>query len=223
MGDGREGRGVTALQPHPGPEKPEKGEKPPEPDAGVAFPGFSPFSGPGAMQDAAPSGAAAALAALRSYRRVPPPEPPRAARSKPDAAPPPPPRARRVSAAPTPPGVPLDWCEGVATIAARPAPPAIPPRRWAVLAATCDRLLRDHGAELHRAGWDATDLWGLDAIAPAARPDGWGVAWLLGDHGDVLDVAPDVIGMRQGPGGARLTYRRPGASARAGTVPAWLL
>ena len=43
------------------------------------------------------------------------------------------------------PGVPLDWCEGVALLAARTAPPMILPGRWAVLATTSARLLRDRG------------------------------------------------------------------------------
>lgn len=120
-------------------------------------------------------------------------------------------------------GVPLAWCDGVALLATMPAPPAIPPPRWAVLTRTAARLLRDHGAELHAPGWDVLDLFGLHAAAPAANPAGWGLAWLLGEHGDVLDVSPDAVGMRRGPDGARLAYRRRGAMARAGVVPAWRL
>lgn len=143
-------------------------------------------------------------------------------------APVPPARARGLgvpapSAASPLPGVPLNWCRGVALLATLPAPPTISPRRWVVLAATSARLLHTHGAELHAAGWDTLDLWGLHALAPTAHPPGWGLAWLLGELGEVLDVAPSVIGMRWGPDGARLALRRAGASARAGTVPAWTL
>lgn len=91
-------------------------------------------------------------------------------------------------------------------LAILPAPPGIPPRRWTILAATSARLLRDHGAELHGAGWDALDLFGLHPTAPATNPPGWGLAWLLWEHGDVLDVRPNVIGMRRSPDGARLAY-----------------
>jgi hypothetical protein len=125
--------------------------------------------------------------------------------------------------APTLPGVPFDWCEGVALLATMPAPPTIPPPRWAVLATTATRLLRDHGAELHVAGWTDVDLLGLDAAAPAANPAGWGLAWLLGEAGDVLDVAFDAVVMRRDPDGALLTYRRHTAMARAGVVLAWRL
>lgn len=121
------------------------------------------------------------------------------------------------------PGVPPEWCQGVAQLATMPAPPTIPPRRWAMLAANAARLLRDHGAELHAAGWDVLDLFGLHAGAPAEHPPGWGLAWLLGASGEVLDVAPDVIGMRRGPDGARLAYRRRSASRRAGLALAWHL
>ncbi len=120
------------------------------------------------------------------------------------------------------PGVPpLDWSRGVARLATRPAPPTIPPRRWAVLAATSARLLRDHGAELHAHGWDVLDVFGLHAVAPADHPSGWSLAWLLGAHGAVLDVSPAVVGMTREPDGARLAYRRTQVLARAGCLPVW--
>jgi len=125
--------------------------------------------------------------------------------------------------APVLPDVPLDWCEGVALLAARPAPDTIHPRRWAVLATTSAWLLREHGAALHGARWDTIALFGLHPTAPMTYPPGWGVAWLLGEHGAVLDVAPDAVGMRRAPDGARLAYRRPGALARASLATAWLL
>jgi len=119
------------------------------------------------------------------------------------------------------PGVPPNWCEGVALLAAMPAPDVIPPDRWASLAAAAHRLLRNHGAELHVAGWDALDLFGLHATAPATNPAGWGLAWLIGTAGEMLDVAPDAVGMRRGPDGARLTFRRRCPAARVGVVLAW--
>ena len=131
------------------------------------------------------------------------------------------PLAARAGFVPTLAGVPLDWCEGVALLAIRTAPPTILPRRWAVLAATSARLLQDHGAALHGARWDALDVFGLDTTAPATNPPGWGLAWLLGEHGEVLDVAPDVIGMRWKPDGARLGFYR--RQRPAGVVLAWLL
>ncbi len=120
-------------------------------------------------------------------------------------------------------GVSAEWREGVALLAALPPPGGITPARWAALAATSTYLLQSHGAELHRAGWDTLDLFGLHRRAPATNPAGWGLAWLLGAAGEVLDVAVNTVGMRRGPDGARLTFRRGCKAARAGVVPAWAI
>ena len=132
------------------------------------------------------------------------------------------PSAARVALVPLP-GVPPEWCEGVARLATLPAPDSIPPARWAVLAATSVRLLRDHGAELHAAGWTVLDLFGLHVIAPAAYPPGWGLAWLLGEAGRVLDVSPAVVGFALRPGAARLAHSKQQAPAQAGCSPSWTL
>ncbi len=131
--------------------------------------------------------------------------------------------APAISPVATPPSVPRAWCEGVALLATRPAPMSIAPARWAVLASTSARLLRGHGAALHRAGWDDRALFGLHAIAPAANPTGWGLAWLLGEAGEVLDVTSEAVGMRNRPNGARLVLRRQQAAGNAGIVAAWTL
>jgi len=111
----------------------------------------------------------------------------------------------------------------VALLATMPAPPPIPPWRWAVLAVTSARLLREHGAALHGAGWDAIALFGLDRSAPASYPPGWGLVWLLGEHGEVLDISAGVIWLRWKPDGARMAFYRRHGIGRAGTVLAWLL
>lgn len=210
------GGGVTALLPHPGPENPGKGENSHDGEATPGFPPLSPFPGSTMAQIGAAGGAAAALDAVRAYRRTPLPKPPRKSRrptARPDALP----------AASAFPGVPLDWCESIARLATVPAPKGITPRRWRAFQATAARLLRDHGAELHAAGWDALDLFGLHRAAPATYPPGWSLAWLLNAHGEVLDVGPDVVGLRYGPDGARLAFQRRSVMARAGAVPAWTL
>jgi len=48
-------------------------------------------------------------------------------------------------------GIPLDWQQGVVRLAILPAPPTIPPRRWAVLAANSAWPWWDYGAALHGA------------------------------------------------------------------------
>ncbi len=203
------------MQPHPRPENPEKGGNPHAGEYGPGFLPLSPFSGTGAAQNAISNGAA--LAAVRAYRRIPPPKPPRAARRKG------PPARAPGDLSRTLPGVPLDWCEGVALLAVRTAPPTILPGRWAVLATTSERTLREHGAALHGAGWPALALFGLDRSAPASYPPGWGLVWLLGEHGEVLDISAGVIWLRWKPDGARMAFYRQHGAARAGTVLAWLL
>ena len=123
----------------------------------------------------------------------------------------------------TTPDGPAAWLEGVALLATMRPPCAIPTPRWIILVATSARLLRDHGAELHRAGWDVLDLFGLHWLAPVTNPAGWGLAWLIGNAGCVLDVSADVVGMSRDLGGARMAFRRRAAIARTGTVPAWAL
>ena len=173
---------MTAFQPYSGPENPEKSENLGVEEDGVRFSPLSPFSEPGAAQNAVSGVSAVALAVVRAYRRPAPPEPPRAPRRrrKPDASHPQSTHTRcSVPTSTMLPGVPPDWCKGVALLAALPPPPGIPLLRWTLLAVTSARLLRDHGAALHWAGWDALDLFGLHPTAPAINPPGWGVAWLL--------------------------------------------
>jgi len=116
-------------------------------------------------------------------------------------------------------GVPSEWGAGVAALATLPAPGGIEPGRWRKLARTSARLLHYHGAALHAAGWRTLDVFGLHRLAPVTHPPGWGLAWLLGARGEVLDVAADAVGMQREPGGARLVFRR--RPLTAGTVPAW--
>ena len=116
---------------------------------------------------------------------------------------------------------PDEWACGVARLAIMPGPATIEPRRWSAFVGTAERLLHDHGPELHAARWTALDLFGMDAIAPETNPAGWGLAWLLGAHGKVLDLAADTIGMHREPDGARLAFRRRPFMARV--VSAWKL
>ena len=116
-------------------------------------------------------------------------------------------------------GVPADWRAGVAALATMPAPRAIEAGRWRELAHTSARLLDGHGAALHAAGWRTLDVFGLHGLAPATYGPGWGLAWLLGGRGDVLDVTADAVGMHWHSGGARMAFRR--QPDTAGAVPAW--
>ena len=119
--------------------------------------------------------------------------------------------------------LPSDWCDGVALLATRPAPSIIPARRWAVLAASAARMVRDHGAELHATGWDALDLFGA-ARCRARRQPGWLGAGMAarrgGERAGCFGRCSDhVCGAGRG---ARLVCQRR-ERARAGAVLAWEL
>lgn len=47
------------------------------------------------------------------------------------------------------------------------------------------------------------------------------MAWLLKEHGEVLDVAQDAVGMRCAPDEARMAFYKKPAPARAGILPVW--
>ena len=132
------------------------------------------------------------------------------------------PQADALPPIPSIPGVPPAWSEGVWLLASQRAPASIQPRRWPILQADANRLLREHGAELHAFGWNTIDVFGLHAIAPETNPAGSGLAWLL-DGGEVLDVAPGEVGMVRRGGGARLVFRPRSAATRASAIPAWKL
>ena len=215
----------------PRPENSGKGENGSEPARSEKYPPLSPLPGPG-VGEVQPGRMAAALEAARAYRRPQPAQagPKRRAREKPAQPAYPvlvqqttptrasvPSRARHGGEL----AVPDEWRNGVERLATMASPARIEPRRWAAYVATAARLLHEHGPALHAAGWRTLDLFGLHRCAPAAYPPGWGLAWLLGARGDVLNVEADVVGMRREPHGARLAFRR--RALVPGVVPAWEL
>lgn len=117
------------------------------------------------------------------------------------------------------PGVPAPWCDGVTRLAARAPPDGIKPARWAALASASVYLVRQHGAALHAAGWDALDLFGLHPFVPAAWPDCMGLAWLL-DGRALASVTPEAA-LIIAHGGHRLRARRMGTQARRLAALAW--
>ena len=100
------------------------------------------------------------------------------------------------------------WHAGVSRLATMRCPSGIEPRRWAIYRETAARLRAQHGAALHAAGWGTLELFGLHPCAPVGFPPGWGLAWLLEETGDVLDVHADAVGICRVQDGARLVFRR---------------
>lgn len=115
--------------------------------------------------------------------------------------------------------VPPAWREGVASLNATRALDTIPPSRWQTLQNDAQRLLTDHGTELHRAAWTDLDLFGLHCRAPMNRSDCMGLAWLLNDR-RVGTITPEAVGI-VAPGGHQLHMRRLSAQARREAVLAW--
>jgi len=119
------------------------------------------------------------------------------------------------------PGVPPDWAAGVYKLQIMPAPCGIDPFRWERFRYDALRLLHEQGAELHAAGWEALDLFGLNAVAPDRRPDGMGVAWLMRER-VVTAITQEAVSLTAYDG-AVLRAARLGRQARNEALLAWEL
>src|SRR5436305_9868771 len=100
-----------------------------------------------------------------------------------------------------------------------PSPAGIDPRRWARYQHDALRLLSEQGEELHAAGWDALDLFGLHRIAPDRRPDAMGVAWLMRER-LVTAITQEAVSLSTYDG-VVLRATRLGAQARNEALLAW--
>lgn len=85
-----------------------------------------------------------------------------------------------------------------------------------MICADCPRLLEQHGADLHRLGWSAKDVFGAHPRAPAVAVRCYGLALLL-NGGEVVDLTERSAEIRL-PSGARHTFVR---AANTGAVPLW--
>ncbi len=115
--------------------------------------------------------------------------------------------------------MPLDWCEGVTRLAMAPPLTSIAPDRWRLFHTDAVRVLHQHGAELHTAGWDALDLFGLHPVASATRLDCMRLAMLL-DSRRLNAITPETVGIVTA-GGHSLRVWRMGQQARREAVMAW--
>ncbi len=92
------------------------------------------------------------------------------------------------------------------------------PTRWARACLDAAGLLERHGAELLAQGWTAAKAFGLDARAPGAAVDCYGLAMLL-DGDTVAELTAEGARIVR-PSGAELRIRR---GARRSSAPAWEL
>jgi len=119
------------------------------------------------------------------------------------------------------PGVPPEWCAGVYRLQDVPTPGRIDPTRWVRFRYDALRLLHEHGAALHAAGWDPLNLFGLHRNAPDRRPDGMGVAWLMRKLA-VAAVTAEAVSLVTAAGVGKRVFRM-GETARLEAVVAWEL
>ena len=129
--------------------------------------------------------------------------------------------ASELQRAEPPPGVAAEWTDGLALLGRKPAPDSVLPDRWHLFVADVTWIVHQHGLELHRAGWDTLDLFGLHPSVPHARPDCMGLAWLLGGR-CIETIVPKLVEI-VAESGHVLRAPRLGEQARQLAVLGWRL
>jgi hypothetical protein len=108
-------------------------------------------------------------------------------------------------------GLPPAWAEPFARLLCGPPPDNFDAAYWARLQPGANRVADEWAAQAHRLGWAPEEVFGLDDVAPAARWDRKGLAWLV-------DAGERVVGLDENSAdiitktGARLLFYRRGAS-----------
>lgn len=107
-------------------------------------------------------------------------------------------------------GMPRQWAEAFAGILCSPPPGdfADQPDRWQAIVDGALRFADQWGAEAHRLGWRVEEVFGLGRIAPAARVDMRGLAWLLADGARVVAIDADGADVVNDRGVASRFYRK---------------
>jgi hypothetical protein len=123
------------------------------------------------------------------------------------------------AAVPDVPGTPPDWRAGVTKLRSMSPQAGIDPHRWGRYQHDALRLLCEQGAELHAAGWDGLELFGLHRIAPDRRTDAMGVAWLMRER-RVTAITPEAVSLTTHDG-VVLRVTRLGRQARLEALLAW--
>ena len=116
------------------------------------------------------------------------------------------------------PGVPSEWCEGLAVLTTMPPPRDVPPGSWRGIVDAAGRFIDTWGAKAAGLGWDALSVFGCDGTKPYDRIDRQGLIWLLNSC-EVVAITADTARVRSNGGKIQTYYRRP----RPGAVAAWEL
>ncbi len=104
-------------------------------------------------------------------------------------------------------GLPRDWAEAFARHLVAGPPGDFLATRWHAAIDGALRFTDEWGKEAYRLGWHVDDVFGLHRACPAARYDGRGLAWLLGDGSRVIEINARAAVIRNLKG-TRLSYAR---------------
>lgn len=105
-------------------------------------------------------------------------------------------------------GLPREWAEHFGRLLHAPAPGDFTPTRWQAVIDGALRFADRWAVEAHRQGWGAQEVFGLDEVAPAARVDRSGLAWLLGDGSQVVALDRNGADIMTRSGSRQRFYRR---------------
>jgi hypothetical protein len=108
-------------------------------------------------------------------------------------------------------GLPRSWAEPFAKILCGGAPGDFEPTRWARVLDGGLIFADVWGRKAQALGWSAEDVFGLHSIAPAARNDVKGLAWLLANGSRVVAIDADGADIVTTQGAKQRYYRRQGA------------
>jgi hypothetical protein len=78
--------------------------------------------------------------------------------------------------------LPRTWAGTFARLLCGAPPSGFGPSRWGSVTLGASTFAEQWAAQAFRLGWSAEEVFGLDEIAPAARYDCMGVAWLLSER-----------------------------------------
>jgi hypothetical protein len=115
---------------------------------------------------------------------------------------------------------PEEYSDGLSRLAHISAPAGFPPHRWLAAKTAALTFARQWLWQAIRLGWTPLELFGLHAVAPAARHDAKGVAWILEGGGRVLAMTEGTAAI-MAPTGSMLTFYR--RQAIDGAVLPWEL
>lgn len=104
-------------------------------------------------------------------------------------------------------GLPREWAEPFARLLCGPPPGNFDVAYWARLRPGANHVADEWAAKAHALGWRAEELFGLDEVAPAARWDRKGIAWLIDEGQRVVALDEGGAGIIT-RSGARLRFYR---------------